>query len=132
MSFQIKTFEEYQDAYQRSVKDPEQFWGEIADNFFWKRKWTNVLSWNFKEPDIKWFEGGKVNITENCLDRHIYQYGDKPAIIWEPNDPTEAHRILSYKQLLNKVEQFSTVLKKHHLQSTSVPIPWFRGTPHRQ
>jgi len=116
MSFQIKSFEEYQKAYKESVENPEQFWEGIAENFFWKRKWTNVLNWNFKEPDIKWFEGGKLNITENCLDRHIYQLGDKPAIIWEPNDPQEAHRVLSYKQLLQKVEQFSNVLKNNNIR----------------
>lgn len=116
MSFQIKNFEEYQDAYKRSVDNPEQFWGEIAENFFWKRKWNNVLNWNFTEPDIKWFEGGKLNITENCLDRHIYKNGDSPAIIWEPNDPSEAHRILTYKQLLNKVEQFANVLKNNNVR----------------
>src|SRR5690606_16064893 len=116
MSFQIKSFEAYQDAYKKSVEQPEAFWAEIADNFFWKRKWTNVLDWNFNEPKIKWFEGGKLNITENCLDRHIYLNGDQPAIIWEPNDPDEAHRILSYKQLLNKVEQFANVLKNNNIQ----------------
>lgn len=116
MSFQIKNFEEYQDAYKRSVDNPEQFWGEIAENFFWKRKWTNVLNWNFTEPSIKWFEGGKLNITENCLDRHIYKNGDTPAIIWEPNDPSESHRILTYKQLLSKVEQFATVLKNNNVR----------------
>lgn len=116
MSFQIKNFEEYQDAYKRSVDNPEQFWGEIADNFFWKRKWNNVLNWNFTEPSIKWFDGGKLNITENCLDRHIYKNGDTPAIIWEPNDPSEAHRILTYKQLLAKVEQFANVLKNNNIR----------------
>ncbi len=116
MSFQIKSFEAYQEAYKKSVEQPEEFWGEIADNFFWKRKWTNVLNWNFSEPNIKWFEGGKLNITENCLDRHIYLNGDKPAIIWEPNDPNEAHRILSYKQLLQKVEQFANVLKNNNIR----------------
>lgn len=116
MSFQIKTFEEYQDAYKKSVENPEEFWGEIANNFFWKRKWTNVLNWNFSEPEIKWFEGGKLNITENCLDRHIYKNGDTPAIIWEPNDSSEAHRVLTYKQLLNKVEQFANVLKNNNIK----------------
>ncbi|MCA5006447.1 acetate--CoA ligase [Sphingobacterium bovistauri] len=116
MSFQIKTFEEYQDAYKRSVENPEEFWGDVASNFFWKRKWTNVLNWNFTEPDIKWFEGGKLNITENCLDRHIYKNGDTPAIIWEPNDPSESHRILTYKQLLTKVEQFANVLKNNNIK----------------
>lgn len=113
MNLQIKNFEEYQEVYKNSVENPERFWAEIAENFFWKRKWTNVLNWNFTEPNIKWFEGGKLNITENCLDRHIYQLGDKPAIIWEPNDPNEAHRILTYKQLLEKVEIFANVLKNN-------------------
>lgn len=116
MSFQINTFEAYQTAYEKSVSDPEAFWGEIADHFFWKRKWSNVLNWNFNEPDIRWFEGAKLNITENCLDRHIYNNGDKPAIIWEPNDPQEAHRVLTYKQLLAKVEQFAHVLKNNNIK----------------
>lgn len=113
MDLQVKSFEDYQETYKRSVEDPEGFWADVAGQFFWRRKWNNVLRWNFTEPDINWFEGGKLNITENCLDRHIYQLGDQPAIIWEPNDPNEAHRILSYKQLLEKVEQFSNVLKNN-------------------
>ena len=113
MDLQIKSFDEYQRVYQDSVEKPEEFWAGIADHFYWRRKWNNVLNWNFKEPNIKWFEGAKLNITENCLDRHIYQLGDKPAIIWEPNDPNEAHRVLTYKQLLEKVEQFSNVLKNN-------------------
>lgn len=116
MSFQIKTFEEYQDAYKRSVENPEEFWEDIANHFFWKRKWTKVLEWNFTEPNIKWFIGGRLNITENCLDRHIYKNGDTPAIIWEPNDPSEAHRILTYRQLLDKVEQFANVLKNNNIK----------------
>lgn len=116
MNFQLKSFDEYQEAYNKSVEEPEAFWSEVADHFFWKRKWTNVLNWNFKDPDIKWFEGGKLNITENCLDRHIYKLGDQPAIIWEPNDPNEAHRILTYKQLLQKVEQFANVLKNNNIR----------------
>ncbi len=113
MSFQIKSFEEYQQQYQKSVENPEEFWAGIAETFYWRRKWNKVLDWNFKEPSIKWFEGGKLNITENCLDRHIYRNGDKPAIVWEPNEPTEAHRVLTYKQLLEKVEQFGNVLKNN-------------------
>src|SRR5690554_5755344 len=113
MELQIKDFEDYEKTYRYSVENPEEFWAEIADTFFWKKKWTNVLNWNFEEPNIKWFENGKLNITENCLDRHIYKNGDKPAIIWEPNDPTESARILSYKQLLEKVEQFANVLKNN-------------------
>jgi acetyl-CoA synthetase len=113
MELQVKDFKDYEETYKHSVENPEEFWAGIAENFFWKKKWTNVLSWNFKEPNIKWFENGKLNITENCLDRHIYSNGDKPAIIWEPNDPTESARILSYKQLLEKVEQFANVLKNN-------------------
>src|SRR3546814_6757951 len=113
MDLQIKSFDEYQRVYQDSVEKPEEFWAGIADHFYWRRKWNKVLNWNFKEPDVKWFEGAKLNITENCLDRHIYQLGDKPAIVWEPNDPNEAHRVLTYKQLLEKVEQFSNVLKNN-------------------
>lgn len=113
MNLQIKSFDEYQETYKRSVEDPQGFWADVAEHFFWKRKWNNVLRWNFTDPDINWFESAKVNITENCLDRHIYQLGDQPAIIWEPNDPSEDHRVLTYKQLLEKVEQFSNVLKNN-------------------
>lgn len=113
---QIQSFEEYKEIYKQSVENPEEFWGNIASQFFWKRKWQTVLDWNFKEPDINWFVGGKLNITENCLDRHIYSKGDQPALIWEPNDPNEAHRVLSYKQLLEKVEQFSNVLKNNGIK----------------
>ena len=67
----IDSFEEYQLQYNKSIECPEQFWSEIADTFVWKKKWNNVLNWNFKEPHVKWFEGGKLNITENCLDRHL-------------------------------------------------------------
>lgn len=113
MDLQIESFDEYQRVYQDSVEKPEEFWAGVADHFYWRRKWNKVLDWNFKEPNIKWFEGARLNITENCLDRHIYQLGDKPAIVWEPNDPNEAHRVLTYKQLLEKVEQFSNVLKNN-------------------
>ncbi|SKB51309.1 acetyl-CoA synthetase [Parapedobacter luteus] len=116
MDLQIKSFEEYQEVYRYSVEKPEEFWAAIAENFYWRRKWFNVLDWNFKEPKIKWFGGARLNITENCLDRHIYKLGDKPAIIWEPNDPNEAYRILTYKQLLDKVEQFAHVLKNNGVQ----------------
>lgn len=116
MELKIKDFEDYKTTYQYSIDRPEEFWAGIADTFFWKKKWTNVLNWNFKEPNIKWFENGKLNITENCLDRHIYKNGDKPAIIWEPNDPNESARILSYKQLLEKVEQFANVLKNNGIR----------------
>ena len=108
--YQIKNFEGYQEAYQKSIQDPDQFWGEVAAHFTWHKKWDKVSAWNFKDPNIQWFVGGKLNITENCLDRHLATMGDKPAIIWEPNDPAEQHRILTYKQLHLKVCQFAQVL----------------------
>jgi acetyl-CoA synthetase len=108
--YQIKNFEGYQEAYQKSIQDPDQFWGEVAAHFTWHKKWDKVSAWNFKDPSIQWFVGGKLNITENCLDRHLATMGDKPAIIWEPNDPAEQHRILTYKQLHLKVCQFAQVL----------------------
>ncbi len=69
--YQIKSIEEYKAAYKKSVEDPEGFWHEIAENFTWKKKWDKVLEWNFTEPKIEWFIGGKLNITENCIDRHL-------------------------------------------------------------
>jgi len=113
MNLQIKSFEEYQKVYNYSVKEPEKFWAEIAENFLWRKKWDKVLEWNFKEPKIKWFSGAKLNITENCIDRHLDTLGDKPAIIWEPNDPEEHHRVITYKQLHQKVCQFSHVLQNN-------------------
>ncbi|WP_336517328.1 acetate--CoA ligase [Pollutibacter soli] len=111
--YQIKSFQEYKEAWEKSVNDPESFWGEIAEHFIWRKKWDKVLEWNFKEPSIKWFQGAKLNITENCLDRHLKTIADQPAIIWEPNDPHEHHRTLSYKQLHFKVCQFAQVLKNN-------------------
>jgi acetyl-CoA synthetase len=111
--YQIKSLEEYNQQYQQSVLDPEGFWANIADHFYWRRKWDKVLEWNFKEPNIKWFTGGKLNITENCLDRHLGTLGNSPAIIWEPNDPEEHHRVITYRDLYNKVCQFANVLKNN-------------------
>ncbi|PSL35708.1 acetate--CoA ligase [Chitinophaga ginsengisoli] len=111
--YQIKSLEEYQQNYQQSVMDPEGFWANVADHFYWRRKWDKVLEWNFKDPDVKWFTGGKLNITENCLDRHLGTLGNTPAIIWEPNDPEERHRVITYRDLYNKVCQFANVLKNN-------------------
>ena len=108
--YQIKTLEAYQEAYKNSIEHPEKFWSEIAENFTWRKKWDRVLDWNFEDPKVEWFSGAKLNITENCIDRHLANNGDKPAIIWEPNDPAEHHRITTYKQLHLKVCQFAQVL----------------------
>jgi acetyl-CoA synthetase len=112
-SYQIKSFEEYKQAYEKSIKDPENFWGEIADTFKWRKKWDKVLQWNFRDLDVKWFAGGKLNITENCLDRHLEAKAETPAIIWEPNNPADHHRVLTYSQLHFKVCQFANVLKNN-------------------
>lgn len=111
--FQIKSFDEYKTAYQQSVDHPELFWSAVAGHFLWRKKWDKVLEWNFKEPDIKWFQGAKLNITENCIDRHLEEFGNRPAIIWESNDPEEHHRVLTYKNLHFKVGQFANVLKNN-------------------
>lgn len=111
--YQIRTFEEYNEKYRQSIDDPENFWADIAGHFSWRKKWDKTLEWNFTDPKIEWFKGGKLNITENCLDRHIATRGDQPAIIWEPNDPDEHQRTLSYKKLLEKVCQFAHVLKNN-------------------
>lgn len=111
--FQITSPEQYQSDYKKSVEDPEGFWSDVASSFYWRKKWDKVLEWNFKDPKIEWFINGKLNITENCIDRHLELSGNKPAIIWEPNDPEEHHRVLSYRELHFKVMQFANVLKNN-------------------
>lgn len=108
--YQIKSFEEYQRVYKESVENPEAFWASVADNFVWRKKWDKVLDWNFTEPRNEWFKGGKLNITENCLDRHLEERGNVPAIIWESNDPHEKQRVLTYSVLHKRVCQFAQVL----------------------
>ncbi|MEO0065305.1 MAG: acetate--CoA ligase [Bacteroidota bacterium] len=108
--YQINSFEEYQRVYKESVENPEAFWASIADNFVWRKKWDKVLDWNFTEPKNEWFKGGKLNITENCLDRHLEERGNMPAIIWESNDPHEKKRVLTYSVLHKRVCQFAQVL----------------------
>lgn len=111
--YQIKSHQEYLKNYAESVNNPERFWASVAEHFTWKKKWNKVLEWDFKEPNIKWFSGAKLNITENCLDRHLQKNANTPAIIWESNDPEEHHRVLTYKELHFKVMQFANVLKNN-------------------
>ncbi len=112
----IHNFEDYLKAYQLSVDNPEAFWAEQAENLSWIKKWDNVLEWNFEEPKVKWFTGGKINITENCLDRHLKLRGNKIALIWEANDPKERFLRLTYKELYDRVCQMSNVLKRNGVQ----------------
>ena len=111
--YQIKNLADYRLQYQKSIDQPEVFWAEVASNFTWKKTWDKVLTWDFKTPTIKWFEGAKLNITENCLDRHLLTQPNVPAIIWESNDPEEHHRVLTYKELHFKVCQFAHVLQNN-------------------
>lgn len=113
MTFQIKSIEQYHSVYQKSVEDPEGFWAEIASDFIWKKPWDTVLDWDFNHYKVKWFGGGKLNITESCLDRHALHKPNQPAIIWEANDPHEDSVTLTYKVLYERVCRFSNVLKKN-------------------
>ena len=112
-SYQIGSLEQYHHDYKKSVEDPDGFWSAVAENFQWKKKWDKVLEWNFTEPKVAWFKGAKLNITENCIDRHLATMGDKPAIIWEPNNPEERTRVVTYARLHKRVCQFAQVLKNN-------------------
>src|ERR1700748_1623099 len=109
----IASFDQYKQVYQQSAEQPEQFWEGIANEFLWRKKWDKVLEWNFKEPNIKWFINAKLNITENCIDRHLKELGDKPAIIWEPNNPEDRVRVVTYNRLHKRVCQVAQVLKNN-------------------
>ncbi len=111
--YQIKSYEQYQSDYKKSIDHPETFWAEIAEHFVWKKKWNTVLNWNFKEPKIEWFAGATLNITENCIDRHLADKGEQAAIIWEPNHPDERVRVVTYNRLHKRVCQFAQVLKNN-------------------
>ena len=111
-NYHIKHLEEYYQVYRKSVRNPENFWEEIAEeHFVWRKRWDNVLSWDFSKPEVKWYEGAQLNITENCIDRHLRTRGDKTAILFEPNDPKEEAEHITYKQLHERVCEFANVLK---------------------
>ncbi|MFA5328994.1 MAG: acetate--CoA ligase [Prolixibacteraceae bacterium] len=102
----------YIHEYQKSLTNPESFWAEVAEGFYWHKHADKVLEWDFEGPSVKWFSGGKLNITENIFERNLYTIGDQPAIIWEPNDPKEQNRVLSYNELYIEVNKFANTLKK--------------------
>lgn len=116
MDLRIKSFKEYQQLYEQSVSNPESFWSEIAEQFVWKEKWSKVLEWNFTEPNVNWFVNGKMNITENLLDRYVEISPERIAFHWEPNDPSEENRSITYRQLLSEVNMFSNALKKKNIK----------------
>ena len=109
----IDSFIKYYKSYQHSVNDPEGYWAQIAETFTWRKKWDKVLEYNWETPTFEWFKGAKLNITENCLDRHLEKRGEDTAIIWEPNNPDEDNRILTYNELHAEVCKFANVLKKN-------------------
>jgi len=111
-NYHIKNLEEYFQVYRKSIRNPENFWEEIAEeHFIWRKPWERVLEWDFEKPEIKWFQGAQLNITENCLDRHLHLRGDKTAILFEPNEPGEPAQHITYRQLYEKVCRMANVLK---------------------
>ena len=114
--YQVRTYDQYVNACQAAAQDPEAFWSGVAKNFRWKRTWDKVLDWNFEEPRVEWFKGAQLNITENCLDRHLDTRGDQPALVFEPNDPNDAARVLTYRELHFSVMQFAQVLANNGVQ----------------
>ncbi|MEC7264274.1 MAG: acetate--CoA ligase [Bacteroidota bacterium] len=111
-NYHIKHLEEYFQVYRKSVRNPEGFWEEVAEeHFLWRKKWNSVLEWDFTKPEIKWFDGAQLNITENCLDRHLNIRGDKTAILFEPNDPNDSAEHITYRQLHERVCRYANVLK---------------------
>jgi acetyl-CoA synthetase len=107
----INSIADYQHQYKKSVDNPEAFWADIASEFKWRKKWDKVLEWDFNKPEVKWFAGGKLNITENCIDRHLPQRANQTAIIWEPNNPNDAALHITYQQLHDEVCRTANMLK---------------------
>ncbi len=116
MTHVIRSFEDYQRTYQRSVEDPEGFWAEQAATFQWQKPWDKVVQWDFHKLDVKWFVNGKLNITENCLDRHLTTRADKIALLWEANDPNAPNKTYTYRQLHAEVCKAANALKSLGIQ----------------
>ena len=111
-NYHLQNFADYLESYKKSIYSPEEFWADIATNHFtWQKKWDQVLNWDFKKPEINWFIGAKLNITENCIDRHLAENGKKTAILFEPNDPAEPSQSITYEELSIRVNQVANVLR---------------------
>ena len=111
-NYHIQNLQDYFKEYKKSIKNPKKFWDKIADeNFVWYQRWSKVVDYNMEEANIKWFKNAKLNITKNCLDRHLSVRGDKTAIIWEPNDPTEEAQHISFNELYERVNKTANVLR---------------------
>lgn len=129
MWLNIKSFEEYKEVYDKSVKDPGKFWEEYAGTFYWRKHWDKAHSGSFEEGNVKWFEGGKLNIVENCLDRHLDTMGNKTAFIFEPNHPDSFRRTISYRQLHEDVCRFANVLKNKGIEKGDRVAIYMAMTP---
>jgi len=125
----IRSFEEYKEAYQRSVKEPEQFWADYAKTFDWYEPWDETHSGSFEEGNVKWFEGGELNITENCLDRHLEKRGDQVAFYYEPNELDDKKRSLTYNELHRKVCKFANVLESKGIEKGDRVAIYMAMTP---
>ena len=113
MAHAITTSEDYLSVYKQSIENPEAFWAEVAEDFTWKKKWDKVVEWDFNKAEAKWFLGAKLNITENCIDRHLASKADQTAIIWEPNKPGDEAKKITYQQLHDQVCKVGNMLKAH-------------------
>ena len=115
-TLKINSLKEYKAVYKESIQDPEKFWSQQAKTFKWHKKWEKTLVWDFKKPSVKWFAGGKLNITENCLDRHLKKRGNQTALIWEPNDPSQTFKTYTYRELYEAVCQCANALKANGIK----------------
>ncbi|MCB0763142.1 MAG: AMP-binding protein, partial [Flavobacteriales bacterium] len=109
----LRTIEDHHAASRKAINDPDTFWAAEAEGFTWHRMWDKVLEWDFERPRVAWYIGGKLNITENCLDRHLQGRGNKVALIWEPNDPDAATQRFTYRELHKAVCRYANVLKRN-------------------
>ncbi|MEY4604681.1 MAG: hypothetical protein RIT43_1973, partial [Bacteroidota bacterium] len=116
MNFKLSHFEELHDTYKKSIETPEAFWDDIASNYIWHTPWKSTLDFNMTEARFRWFEGGKLNITTNAIDRHLTEKGDKTALLFEPNDPNEDSQHITYNELFCRVNKMANVLKKMGIQ----------------
>jgi acetyl-CoA synthetase len=132
MKAYIKRMEEYRELYQKSIDDPAKFWGELAEQLDWYKKWDKVLEYDFNKPEIKWFKGGKLNVSYNCLDRHLNHWrSNKVALIWQ-GEPLEENRVFTYQQLHYHVCKFANVLKKFGVKKgdrVSIYLPMIPELP---
>src|SRR5690554_6225768 len=116
MKYIVKNLAEYFEYHKFATEKPDQFWADIASDFVWKKKWDTVLTGSFTDTNVKWFEGGQLNITENCIDRHLKENGEKTAIIFEPNNPDEGAKHISFNQLSEEVNKIGNVLRQKGIQ----------------